>query len=216
MYFMLKRIPRRPSMFTSALYMFFGGFTGSLLFIPFGIAFSRSSLRRVEDPHHLATALHDTMQEQRRNKIRTNPLSSDAPVAESVDEQSKWSDTPPANNDPSHTLPSRAPTAAASDWSSWSDTPQNSASDNPPTSRWEELRRNRKSEPSKWEQLRQQHARDSLPPNVARKSPSVEDEYNVQSDYDRAMKEYRAALERERQGIDVTTGFTERDDRLRS
>lgn len=36
------------------------------------------------------------------------------------------------------------------------------------------------------------------------------------SDYDRAMKEYRAAFERERQGIDVTTGFVEQNNTLRT
>ena len=29
------------------------------------------------------------------------------------------------------------------------------------------------------------------------------------SDYDTAVKEYEAAMERERQGVDVTTGFRE-------
>lgn len=215
MFYMLGRLRRRPGFVGTAFYTFFGGFAGSLFMIPLGIAMSRNSLRSVQDPNHLASALHDTMEQRRRGFVPKQQPLSDAPVSETA-ESSGWSD-PAATSETSE--PMFAP-AASSDWSTLE--PKSAglnkkSTDAPPASRWDEIRGNRTSEPSKWEQIRQENAKNALPAHVnARQRSSQEHEQRQPlSDYDRAMNEYRAAFERERQGIDVTTGFTEHNEALR-
>lgn len=205
MYYALRRMKNPPRFAGLCFYTLLGGLGGSMLMVPFGIAWSRSSLRSIEDPRHLMNAMQYTM-DQRRRGIKTNPLS-DAPTAEPVDRSNDWADAAPRS--------SEAPPAASANWSSssWGDAPPSSSA---PKSRWDELRQNRTSEPSQWEHLRQQHARNALPAEARGKASPPPPSDEPVSDYDRAMKEYRAAFERERQGIDVTTGFVEQDNTLRT
>lgn len=197
MYYGLRRVKQRPGPFGSALFTIFGGFAASLFAIPFGIAMSRNELRSVEDPQHLARALHDALDQRK----------STSTILQSA------SDTSAPTHDPVE-----AP-AANSDWSTIDapmDKGQRQTQENKPGSRWEELRRDRSSSSSVWEQIRQESARNALPEqnrssawSKATDAPSPQNE--GLSDYEKAVKEYEAAMERERQGLDVTTGFSQND-----
>ena len=194
MYYGLRRVKQRPGPLGSALFTFFGGFAASLFAIPFGIAMSRNELRSVEDPQHLARALHDAL-DQRKTPSKILQSASDSPA-------------PPRD-------PVEAP-AATSDWSTMA-VPADGGKPSPgkkPCYRWEELRRDRTSSSSVWEQIRQDNARNALPEENrssawSRAASSPPTQNQSLSDYDKAVKEYEAAMERERQGVDVTTGFRE-------
>ncbi|WFD19520.1 hypothetical protein MCAP1_001752 [Malassezia caprae] len=196
MYYGLRRVKQRPGPLGSALFTFFGGFAASLLAIPFGIAMSRNELRSVEDPQHLARALHDAL-DQRKTPSK---------ILQSASETSA---TPRD--------PVEAP-ASTSDWSTL-DVPtarEQPSQESKPGSRWEELRRDRTSPSSVWEQIRQDNARNALPEqNRSSAWSKATDVPPAQSqglsDYEKAVKEYEAAMERERQGVDVTMGFSEND-----
>lgn len=83
-----------------------------------------------------------------------------------------------------------------------------------PGTRWAQLRNDRTGTPSAWENLRQRtakaaldeqresRARGAAPASAAQTAPSS-------SSYDRAVAEYNRALERERMGVDETTGFND-------
>ncbi|WFD26776.1 hypothetical protein MNAN1_001763 [Malassezia nana] len=191
----LRQAKQRPGLIGSSLFTFFGGFAGSMLAIPFGISMSRNELRSVEDPQHLARALHDAL-DQRKSSSNVLGTASDtsAPTRDTME------------------MP-----AAPSDWSTV-EQPQEPA---PPMesgtsgSRWEQLRRDRTSSSSVWEQIRQDNARSMLP-EQNRSSSSADAtgalrQSQGSSDYERAVKEYEVAMERERRGIDVTTGFSENE-----
>lgn len=130
------------------------------------------------------------------------------------------------------------PPASDADWSSFDSAPptqpQRSESGGAPAgSRWEQLRRDRTGNPSVWEQIRQQRARDNLPEDVPRAgagrsgaggpsgdagafSSQPPPQYEVPRDnpdsvkarYERAEREYQAAFERERKGVDGIGGET--------
>lgn len=83
-----------------------------------------------------------------------------------------------------------------------------------PGTRWAQLRNDRTGTPSAWENLRQRTAKAALDeqresraraaaPASAPSAPSST------SSYDRAVAEYNRALERERMGMDETTGFND-------
>lgn len=196
MYYGLRRVKKRPGPLGSAFFTFFGGFTGSLFAIPFGIAMSRNELRSVEDPQHLARALHDAL-DQRKTPSK---------ILQSV------SDTAAPTHDPVE-----AP-ASSSDWSTL-DVPADKgqpSQESKPHSRWEELRRDRTSSSSVWEQIRQDQARNALPEQNrssawSKSTDTPAPKTQGLSDYEKAVKEYEAAMERERQGLDVTTGFCGND-----
>ncbi|WFD41914.1 hypothetical protein MPSI1_000551 [Malassezia psittaci] len=126
-----------------------------------------------------------------------------------------WSDSAPSNN----AFPSKDPTpAAGQDWStlpSSSDT--NPSSEAGPGSRWAQLRNDRTGTPSAWENLRQRSTKESMAQQSASgqgpRSTAMNNESSVSqtrnSAYDDAVAEYNKAMERERRGLDVTTGFDE-------
>ena len=93
MYYALRRMKNPPRFAGLCFYTLLGGLGGSMLMVPFGIAWSRSSLRSIEDPRHLMNAMQYTM-DQRRRGIKTNPLS-DAPTAEPVDTSNDWAQAAP-------------------------------------------------------------------------------------------------------------------------
>lgn len=192
----LRQARQKPGLIVSALFTFFGGFAGSVLAIPFGISMSRNELRSVEDPQHLARALHDALDQRKSasNLLRTASDTS-APTRDTME----------------------MPTPS-SDWSTveQAQEPVQPAEGGTSGSRWEQLRRDRTSSSSVWEQIRQDNARSMLPEQNRRSSrPDATGASTRQSqgssDYERAVKEYEAAMERERQGIDVTTGFAEKE-----
>ncbi|KAL4400846.1 hypothetical protein ACI68E_002168 [Malassezia pachydermatis] len=212
-YYFLRRSGRPIKPLANILLTLSGGFAGSFLMIPVGIGMSRSSLRSVEDPQHMARALHNAMEQRRRVGGPPGPLT-DTPT----EETNESIDLPASEADWSTVNPSSSPDVSSS----------TDASGASAVSRWDELRRDRTSTPSMWEQIRQNNARNSLPPrssNAPKEPQETRAPANTfstfttteppmpqtkNSDYERAVREYHEAMERERQGIDVTTGFTEK------
>ncbi|WFC97827.1 hypothetical protein MYAM1_000547 [Malassezia yamatoensis] len=126
-----------------------------------------------------------------------------------------WNDSAPSNN----TFPSKDSTPAASQ--DWSTVPSsNDTSPTPgtgPGSRWAQLRNDRTGTPSAWENLRQRSTKESMAQQSASgqrpgSGPTNRESSGSQtrnSAYDNAVAEYNRAMELERRGLDVTTGFDE-------
>lgn len=154
------------------------------------------------------------------------PASSSAPTWTDTPERSSWTegDAPPRERASASTSTERptwgtertpAP-AAEQDWSAM---PSGGGETSMPAgtgpgTRWAQLRNDRTGTPSAWENLRQRTAKAALDeqresraraaaPASAPSAPSST------SSYDRAVAEYNRALERERMGMDETTGFND-------
>lgn len=100
--------------------------------------------------------------------------------------------------------------AADQDWSSMPGAEREMPSGTGAGSRWAQLRNDRTSAPSVWENIRQQSAREALAsqgPSSASSSNRADTSRAQKTSYDEAVAEYNKALERERMGIDETTGF---------
>lgn len=154
------------------------------------------------------------------------PVSSEAPTWTDAPSRSSWTDgaAPPrerawasASTERPTWDAERAPAAAADQ--DWSAMPSGGGETGMPAgtgpgSRWAQLRNDRTGTPSAWENLRQRTTKAALDeqresraraaaPAPAPSAPSTS------SSYDRAVAEYNRALERERLGIDETTGFND-------
>lgn len=257
---------RRRNRPTSALrtfaLAFFGGFAGSMLFIPIGIGMSRSAMRSIENPQHLAGVLKQKMEERRQGGPLGSSPPFDASSENAGDGTGPWTNTPRTDWGDAQGAPARGPWAATGDgatrgpWASmgsgpargsWSDKPQDAPSRGPwtpgppiarappaasqdwsttesldsaepaqeapagtgPGTRWAQLRQDRTGQPSTWEDIRQRSAKEAMAQQSqqqASRAPPAEPRI---SDYDRAVEEYNKAMERERQGLDVTTGFAD-------
>lgn len=192
---------------------FFGGFAGSMFFLPIGIAMSRGSLQSIEDPKHLTRVLQQKMEKSRRDGKPMEPVHNPTANNNNTTWDAPITETP---------LPSMAPSAPASqDWGASAPAPAGDAPPPPETgagTRWDALRKDRTGTPSVWDQIRQQKAKEALGPaqsSAAASSPSPAappsdagfTSTNNDADYERAEREYYEAFERERQGVDTLTGF---------
>ncbi|WFC94348.1 hypothetical protein MBRA1_000978 [Malassezia brasiliensis] len=110
----------------------------------------------------------------------------------------------------------RAPAAAADQ--DWSTLPSSSEAGMPagtgPGTRWAQLRNDRTGAPSAWENLRQRTTKAALDEQRELRARATAPEpapssSSKSSSYERAVAEYNRALERERMGIDETTGFND-------
>lgn len=196
-----------------------GGFAGSLFMIPLGIAMSRQSLRSVEDPQHMARALQGYMQHRREAGGSFPPLSDQS-----------------TSDQPTSELSGDAVDLAAGpvDFSSWDSraapaSGEQGGQSEQTLSRWEQLRRDRSGTPQVWDQIRQRNAKEALGsgrnPSITeapaqetswssiptRPSRTLEDASgSSESQYERAKREYEAAFQRESQGLDIASDFSEK------
>ncbi|WFD30337.1 hypothetical protein MSPP1_001355 [Malassezia sp. CBS 17886] len=212
-YYALRRTGVRQKNLRMALLSLCGGFAGSLCFIPIGIGLSRSSLRSIEDPQHLARVLQQRM-EQRRSGVPQDTAPQDMGSAQPFEQRER-----PVFDSPS---------AADADWTTTNMTPPSSTraagdTDHPPGTgigtRWDELRQNRVGSSSVWEQIRQENGKramqgaargpETATSRVDSSAPSTGSQGASQSDYERAKREYEAAFAREQAGMDRTGGLDE-------
>ncbi|WFD05733.1 hypothetical protein MVES1_001066 [Malassezia vespertilionis] len=197
-----------------------GGFAGSMFCIPMGIAFSRNVLRQVEDPNHLARVLQHKMEDRRRDGAP--PLTPPKGADENTD---LFADPVSQRPEPSFANPTPA---SSTDWSTapkYAQQPTGTGTGTGTGSRWDELRKDNTGNPSVWEQIRQDRAKAELgtsadvpkprTPSSQSRKPSATSNPERNTDYDRAVREYREAFERERLGIDVTSGFAPPSDTLK-
>ena len=195
-YYGLKRADRLPpTAFRAGFITIFGGLVGSFALLPLGVAMSRQSLQQVEDPQHLARVIRQQLEQRRPGAPLVLPEARDLSIGtEGAMQPGTGADT------------------------AWSDVPapQPEAAQPAPQSRWDELRRSRMGHPSAWEHIRQENARKSLgsagapePSGTAPASaPASSDSagFGLPSSApprERARRDYEAAFERERKGIDT-------------
>lgn len=190
-YYGLKRVNKLPpTRFRAAFITVAGAFVGSFALLPLGIFMSRASLRDVEDPNHLVRVI--------RQQIDSRQSGGPAALQHEADALASGR---------------AAPTEQLGDAGAAAQPPP--AALGAPPSRWDELRRNRAAAPSAWEHLRQENARREMqqrsPGAAAPAAPAVpavpavpaEPAEPAALERERARREYEAAFERERRGIDT-------------
>lgn len=265
--FAVRRSGRQMSNLRLFALSFFGGFAGSMLAIPIGIAMSRSSMMSIEDPKHLSRVLQYQVEQRRQNGPLGRPpppgeagsgsaqdgqiLAGSRPWEASTDggasntwgssaddgadnfpsgrfgttqgngmswgeamqertgsrnDAQLWTDAPPRDS----WTAGPPPPASEQDWSMRPASDNTMPSGTGSGSRWAQLRNDRTSAPSVWENIRQQRAKESLAENQnSTRTPSASEKFAAEkrAAHERAVAEYNQAWERERMGIDETTGF---------
>ncbi|WFD34373.1 hypothetical protein MCUN1_001212 [Malassezia cuniculi] len=225
------RLP--PTTFRAGFITVFGGFIGSFALLPFGIAMSRQSFRQIEDPEHLARVLRQQLEQRKPGAPLVIPeardLNIDNEKATQDSGSSPWSTDAPSMSD-AQVSQQQEPKESGSRWdelrrnrvgqpSAWEHIRQENARKN--------LKSSEQSAPAEsmdsmfgaapqaapsWSSIQQQQQQPQQPspqdsswgtsqtsfgssPDIALPQTSA--------DRERARREYEAAFERERQGIDT-------------
>ena len=143
-------------------YATFGSITGAMLMSPLALASSQKHIQNVEDPRHLMDVLRGSV-EERRNRVpgKPSPVTSAGPASPHSD----------GRYSPQAQAPGRSNGASLEDSEVNNDGASFGVSSPTSASRWDQLRGENNSRPSKWDELRQQTARDALGKSHIQTSP---------------------------------------------
>lgn len=187
-YFGLKRANKLPpTRFRAAFITVAGAFVGSFALMPLGVFMSRAALRDVEDPSHLVRVIRQQLDNRQSGGPLVLQREADALASGRAAPTEQLGEGSAAAGEVSAAAPPAAPAA--------------------PQSRWDELRRNNAAAPSAWEHLRQENARRELRQQSPAAAPAAPEPHAPADpaalERERARREYEAAFERERRGIDT-------------